>query len=553
MSHLYIRNTSSMNVISNSFICLVLLLSSTSAFAEAGRVVFRLWRSTAEDINGVTRKLSKRSQVDSGETIRTSSRSLVQMRMIDKAFIALRSNSEVKIESYSLGAAKEQDTGIFSLLRGGFRAVTGIIGKRLRSAYKMRTPTATIGIRGTDYTARLCNQDCNQAFGNLASGSTIADGLYVGVNEGGIDLTNDLGTLGLDELQFGYVKDATTAPVALSSAPEFLYFNSRAPNPDDEQAQESEPETVAESAVTASRAAVEPDTADLLTDDTIKDDLEIDQVELDQEQIEQNIATDQVAETENGDSFSLTDGGITSSRMVVSSYGKQGQAGSISSVYSNPYSTAVITSENDVRKFDNKSIDNPDIVGVYNAGSSSTIDLGFDPETGIAWGRWGAGLTEFQAPDGSPVTGQNFSSLHWVSSPDQSQAIALPSAGSASFVWSGNTNPTDNHGNVGVLGSATLDANFTNMTVDTSVAVSIPTNNQLWTGQGVGMDITANGGFAGNMTNVNVDTGNANISGTGSTAGFFTNNATGAGMGFSLEADINGGTTVNGAASFIRP
>ena len=556
MSHLIRFKKSSSTVFSSFFICLIILLSSTSVFAEAGRVVFAYGEVTAEDINGVIRKLSKRSQVNSGETIRTSSRSLVQMRMIDKAFIALRSNSEVKIESYSLGATKEEDTGIFSLLRGGFRAVTGIIGKRLRSAYKMRTPTATIGIRGTDYTARLCNQDCNQAFGNLASGGTIADGLYVGVNEGGIDLTNQLGTLDLDELQFGYVKDATTAPVALSSAPEFLYFNSRAPNPDDEQAQDNDTETVAESAVTASRAAVEPDTADLMTDDTIKEDLDIDQVELDQQQIEQNIVIDQVAETENGDSFSLTEGSITSSRMVVSSYGKQGQAGSISSVHSNPFSTAAVVfaddgKQYDMKQFDNSFIDNTNIVGSYSSGSSSTIDWGYDPSTGIAWGRWGAGLTQFQPPDGGPVSGQNFSSLHWVSSPDQSQAIALPSAGSASFVWSGNTNPTDNHGNTGTFGNATLDANFTNMTVDTSVAIGI--NNQVWTGEGIGMDITANGGFAGNMTNVNVDTGAANISGTGNTAGFFTNNATGAGMGFSLEADINGGTTVNGAASFIRP
>ena len=215
---------------------LALLILPINVLAEAGRVVFAYGAVYAEDEQGNVRQLAKRSKVEAGETIRTLSKSLVQIRMVDKGFIALRSNSEIKIESYRLGANKEEDVGIFSLLKGGFRAVTGIIGKRLRSAYKMRTVNATIGVRGTDYTARLCNQDCNTAFGNLTTGNTIADGLYVGVNDGSISLTNNLGTLDLEELQFGYVKDATSAPVALLSAPEFLYFNSSPPNPEDDQA-----------------------------------------------------------------------------------------------------------------------------------------------------------------------------------------------------------------------------------------------------------------------------------------------------------------------------
>jgi hypothetical protein len=43
------------------------------------------------------------------------------------------------------------------LLKGGFRTVTGMIGKRGNAdAYKLRAAAATIGIRGTDFTSRLC-------------------------------------------------------------------------------------------------------------------------------------------------------------------------------------------------------------------------------------------------------------------------------------------------------------------------------------------------------------------------------------------------------------
>jgi hypothetical protein len=81
------------------------------------------------------------------------------------------------------------------------------------------------------------------------------------------------------------------------------------------------------------------------------------------------------------------------------------------------------------------------------------------------------------------------------------------------------------------------------MMVDTSVGIGI--NNQVWNGTGSGLPIDSNGGFSGPL-NVTVD-GTAGSGGTA--AGFFTNNAQGAGMGFSLES---GTTTVNGTAVFGR-
>jgi hypothetical protein len=143
------------------------------------------------------------------------------------------------------------------------------------------------------------------------------------------------------------------------------------------------------------------------------------------------------------------------------------------------------------------------------------------------------------------------SSLHWVASPDQQQNIALPSSGSATYNLVGNTSPTDNLGNTGILGNATLNANFNAMTVDPSVAIGI--NNQVWNASGSGLPISGNGGFSGNLDTVNINTGNSAFTGTGSAAGFFTNNADGAGMGFSLESNINAiDTTVTGTAIFQK-
>ncbi len=529
---------------------LLLALQCQAALAEAGRVVFSYGTVTAKSFDGEVRTLSKRSLVNEGDTIQTENRSMVQIRMIDKGFIALRANSEIRIDSYRLGADKNEDIGIFNLIKGGLRAITGIIGKRLRSSYRMRTVNATIGIRGTDYTARICNKDCNTAFGNINTGATIADGLYVGVNMGGINLTNQLGTLALDELQFGYVKDATSAPVALLSAPEFLYFNSRPPNPDDDQASGSDEaaDSVTDTTL-ASRSSIEPANSDLTNDDTIRQELQTEKTQLTQEEIDKNNTLDQVAETDSGSSFSLADGNITSNRLIVTSYGRSGAAGTHSSVYSNPYSAATI-SNNSLTRFENSHIDGG--VGVYDRSTANSIDLGYDPVTGIAWGRWYGGAAQFTSASAATSTlDMSSSSLHWISSPDQAGNIALPSSGSINYNWVGNTTPTDNQGNSGILGSANLNANFNNMTVDTSVAIGI--NNQVWNASATALPISSSGTFSGNMDSVQVNTGNAVINGTGSAAGFFTNNANGAGLGFAMEADIaTTPTSVTGTAVFQK-
>src|SRR5262249_6442729 len=52
-----------------------------------------------------------------------------------------------------------------SLLKGGMRAVTGELSKRDPQSVKVQAGSATIGIRGTSFDARLCAEDCAQEGG----------------------------------------------------------------------------------------------------------------------------------------------------------------------------------------------------------------------------------------------------------------------------------------------------------------------------------------------------------------------------------------------------
>ncbi|HSW13685.1 MAG TPA: hypothetical protein VLI06_12645 [Solimonas sp.] len=84
----------------------------------------------------------------------------------------------------------------FKLLKGGFRAVSGLIGKVDRNEYRVSTPVATIGIRGTDYLLVLCDAACmNDPIidNNVPEGSPIDGGLIVGVISGGVAVLNMAG------------------------------------------------------------------------------------------------------------------------------------------------------------------------------------------------------------------------------------------------------------------------------------------------------------------------------------------------------------------------
>ena len=517
---------------------IVLSLLCSNLQAAAGRAIFVFGDAKVSSADGSLQQLSKNSEVDNGDLIITGSNGVVQLRMIDKAFIAIRPNSEFKIEEYQLGATKEEDTGFFSLLKGGFRAITGAIGRRLKSAYRVGTTVATIGIRGTDYTARLCNKDCNTNFG-AKTGALVADGLYVGVVDGGIELTNNLGSLDLDELQYGYVRDAASAPVALLNAPEFLFFRSSPPNNENKDEGNETTESI-QSDTVQKRQVVEPESGDINTDSSLQQDTNARRTDLTPDDVVATSSLDQSIETDSGVNVSLNDATVGTRRSVVSALGNS------ATVAENLFNAMTI--ENGaVTRFDGTAPGGG--FGSHSIGTASTLDLGFDPQTGISWGRWAGGTANFtNAASGANTSiDLNVRSLHWVSGPDRLD-VTLPLSGTINYQLIGNTNPTNNLGNTGVLGAASLSANFNNMTTSSTIDIGI--NNQVWNATGSGL-IQSNGEFSSNMSVTGTDTSSGTFIGTGSNAGFFTDNAAGAGMGYALEADVNGtSTNVTGTAVF---
>ena len=131
----------------------------------------------------------------------------------------------------------------------------------------------------------------------------------------------------------------------------------------------------------------------------------------------------------------------------------------------------------------------------YAIGSAQVVESGVDPETGMVWGRWGGGAATVSRGSLSRQVVLNDRSLHYIFAGTQSGPVTLPLTGSAVYDVIGATRPTDFHGNVGTLNSATLNANFTAQTVDASVNFAIA--GQTWNAQASNMPIYRNQYFSG--------------------------------------------------------
>src|SRR5438552_1324542 len=131
------------------------LLAPVLAFAQA-TVQHLSGTLSVQRPDGSVRALAERSDVFVGDVISTERDSYAQLRYTDGGQVTLRPSTQVRIEAYGYDDGRpERDNFAMQLFRGGLRSLTGLIGKRTnnRNAYRMVTSTATIGIRGTDYSA----------------------------------------------------------------------------------------------------------------------------------------------------------------------------------------------------------------------------------------------------------------------------------------------------------------------------------------------------------------------------------------------------------------
>ena len=185
-----------------------------SAFAAAGSVTHLSGAVVARRGDGQSQILSVKSEVREGDVLATAEHSYARVKFADNTEVVLRPNTQIKIEAFKFEEQKpREDNVLLSLLKGGLRSVTGLLAKRNPENFRVQSPTATIGIRGTNFGALYCQNDCAGIPG--AGGNPPANGLHVDVSDGAIIVSNAGGSREFKVGEFGYVQNQQTAPVGV--------------------------------------------------------------------------------------------------------------------------------------------------------------------------------------------------------------------------------------------------------------------------------------------------------------------------------------------------
>lgn len=123
-----------------------------------------------------------------GTTISTGSDGSALLRFEDGQAVALHSNTTFKIDNYRFNAqAADGDRSAFSLIKGAARLVSGLLGRRNPGAFQMRTPTATVGIRGTDFIVAFENPTAVSVIsGDVSLASGVGSPLALGAGQLGV-------------------------------------------------------------------------------------------------------------------------------------------------------------------------------------------------------------------------------------------------------------------------------------------------------------------------------------------------------------------------------
>ena len=212
------QKSASLLKISIKFILLLACLGHGLAWSAAAQIQLVIGDATVWERNGSQRPAQKGVQLYPGDAVVTAASSNVQIRMTDDTLLWVHPNSRLKIDQYTYDKKGDgKDNIALQLIQGAARTATGLIAKANKKNVTLSTPTATIGIRGTDFeTAYVA-----PAMGGAKP--VAAPGTYNRVYSGATVMQSPAGQVEVNEGEAAYVGiKPGDKPQILKEIPEFL-------------------------------------------------------------------------------------------------------------------------------------------------------------------------------------------------------------------------------------------------------------------------------------------------------------------------------------------
>lgn len=128
--------------------------------------------------DGASRKVERNGQIRVGDKIETDAGGHVHLRFVDGGRLSIRPASRLTIENYQHGPADTTLSAIkFRLDEGVVRSITGAWGEAARERFRLNTPVAAIGVKGTDFVVK---SDAENTAASVYLGAIIVSPLVPG-------------------------------------------------------------------------------------------------------------------------------------------------------------------------------------------------------------------------------------------------------------------------------------------------------------------------------------------------------------------------------------
>jgi hypothetical protein len=126
--------------------------SAPEQTTSVGQVNLVLGKATLVHANGARETVKSGLAVNVGDRVETQGNAHVHIRFVDNELVSVRPLSRLEIQRYEYHAEDPAASVVkFNLIEGVARAVSGNAAKAARQNFRLNTPVAAIGVRGTDF------------------------------------------------------------------------------------------------------------------------------------------------------------------------------------------------------------------------------------------------------------------------------------------------------------------------------------------------------------------------------------------------------------------
>lgn len=144
-------------LLKSHFLAVMCFLCTFAAYAQdpVGQVLVSSGEVFAVNASGEKRALVRGHAIFEQDLLVTK-QGKTQIGFKDGALFTLHPNTEFKVKQYVF--KPEKKASWVELVKGGLRTATGLVAREAHDSYKINTPVAAIGVRGTTFWLELAGR-----------------------------------------------------------------------------------------------------------------------------------------------------------------------------------------------------------------------------------------------------------------------------------------------------------------------------------------------------------------------------------------------------------